>query len=189
MTFSSFLNQRWLLSALLLLIVLAALVGCDVTWDDTGTVGESRGSWAYPLNFGDSRAEAHGVLGNATRTTDTLEEYPLSGVTLGFSPEGGVTKFNFQGEAGAIYSGEVWIPSDMPVVFGLTPGSTDVDFIDRLGSAVWESEVRGAGPEVRRIWRRDGYVIDALFLGADQIYSGRTYSGGSLLWVEISPGL
>ncbi len=153
--------------------------------DDSGS------PWTYPLQLGDSRGKAHEWLGNATRATEVLDEFSLSGVTLWFSSEGRVTKFNFQGAAGALYSGtEKWVASDRTVVFGRTARSSDADFKSRLGAPVGESE---SGPlaarELRRIWRKDGYLIDALFLSSDRSDRGQAFPKGSLLWVEISPGL
>lgn len=150
-----------------------------------------RSPWTYAVHLGDSRGRAHELLGNATRTTEVLEEYPLSGVTVWFSPEGRVTKFNFQGSAAALYSsGQNWIPSDRTVVFGLTASSSATDFASRLGSPVDESEVGPlAARELRRIWRKEGYLIDALFLASDRTGGGQTFPKGSLLWVELSSGL
>src|SRR5437867_4147794 len=89
-----------------ILIAIAWLSACDSKNSRAQPASsDSRSSWAYPLDIGDARGRAHEVLGNATRTTEVLEEYPLSGVTLWFSPEGRLTKLNFQGGAGALYSG------------------------------------------------------------------------------------
>lgn len=144
--------------------------------------------WTYPVHLGDSRGKAHELLGNATRTTEVLEEYPLSGVTVWFSPEGRIIRLNFQGSAGALYSsGQNWIPSDRAVVFGLTAGSSATDFASRLGAPVNESEVGPlAARELRRIWRKERYLIDALFLASDRTSGGQTFPKGSLLWVELS---
>ena len=177
-----------------LLAAVVVLSACDSKRADRPASAESHGAWTYPLQLGDSRENAHKALGNATRTTDVLEEYPLSGVTLWFSPEGRVTKFNFQGAAGVLYSdGQAWIPSGRTVIFGLTAHSSDVDFAGRLGAPVTESEASAPGlataRERRLIWRKDGYLIDALFLASNRNHVGQTFPKGSLLWVEISPGL
>jgi hypothetical protein len=180
-----------------ILIAMASLSACDSK--NAGvqqTSGDSLSSWAYPLHFGDSRGRAHEVLGNATRTTEVLEEYPMSGVTLWFSPEGRLTKLNFQGSAGALYSGpnstagQNWIPSDQSLVFGLTAHANEVDFARLLGTPVSENEAGSASTsELRRIWRKDGYLVDALFLASNRSDLGKTFPKGSLLWLEISPGL
>jgi hypothetical protein len=186
-------NQRLLITGSAALFAVAVLSACDSKKADQPASGESHGPWTYPLHLGDSRGTAHDVLGNATRATEVLEEYPLSGVTLWFSPEGRVTKFNFQGAAGVLYSdGQTWIPSGRTLVFGLTAHSSDADFAGRLGAPVTEGQAGAPGSatakERRRIWRRDGYLIDALFLASDRNHLGQTFPNGSLLWVEISPG-
>jgi hypothetical protein len=153
-------------------------------------------SWQYPLQFGDSRAKAHELLGNATRSTDLLEEYPMSGVTLWFDREGRVAKFNFQGSGGSLYAGPksmtgtYWIPTTRPVVFDLTAAANDVEFARVLGAPVSENEAGTAKDrEVRRVWRKGGYVIDALFLGADRVGDQATLVKGTLVWFEIARGL
>jgi hypothetical protein len=185
-------KQCSLISGSAALIAMAVLAACDSNKADSAASGESDRFWTYPLHLGDSRGEAHAALGNATRTTEVLEEYPLSGVTLWFSPEGRVTKFNFQGAAAVLYSdGGSWIPSSRTVVFGLTARSSDADFAGRLGAPVTESEAGAPGlataRERRRVWRKDGYLIDALFLASDRNHRGQIFPKGSLLWVEISP--
>ncbi len=184
-------KRRLLISGSAALVAIAVLSDCDSKRADQPASGESHSPWTYPLHLGDSREKVHEVLGNAMRTTDVLEEYPLSGVTLWFSPEGRLTKFNFQGAAGALYSGsQNWIPSERTVVFGLTARSSDADFAGRLGAPVTESVTGStAARELRRIWRKDGYLIDGLFLASDRSDLGHTFPRGSLLWVEISPGL
>ena len=104
---------------------------------------------------------------------------------------GRLTKLNFQGSAGALYSdGQNWIPSDRPPVFGLSADANASDFARLLGAPLSENE---GGPasrrELRRIWRKDGYLIDGLFLASDRTDIGKTFPNGSLLWFEISPGL
>ena len=179
-----------------ILIATAWFSACDLKDAGSQRIGsDSPSSWAYPLHFGDSRGRAHEVLGPAARTTEVLEEYPMSGVTLWFSPEGRLTKLNFQGSAGALYSGpnstggQNWIPSDRSLVFGLTAHANEVDFARLLGAPVSETEAGSAGTrELRRIWRRGGYLIDALFLASARTDLGKTFPRGSLLWLEISPG-
>lgn len=153
-------------------------------------------SWQYPLQFGDSRDKAHELLGNATRTTDLLEEYPMSGVTLWFDPEGRLAKLNFQGSGGSLYAGPksmmgtYWIPTNKPVLFGLTPSANEAEFARVLGAPVSENEAGTARDrEVRRVWRKGGNVIDALFLGVDRAADQATLLKGTLVWFEITRGL
>jgi len=163
---------------------------------DSPIATHSGASWEYPIRLGDSRAKVHALLGNASRATDVLEEYPMSGVTIWFDSEGRVTKLNFQGEAGALYAGPNsvigpnWIPSDRPVVFGLTAHATEDQFRRQLGSPVREDDAgRAKAKELRLVWRKDGYLIDALFVASDRTEEGKMFAKGGLIWFEISPGL
>src|SRR2546426_4029666 len=112
-------KQRLVMSGSAGLVAVVVSLACTSKSADQPASGDSHSPWTYQLHFGDSRGKVHQVLGNATRTTEVLEEYPLSGVTLWFSPEGQVTKFNFQGAAAVVYSdGQTWIPSGRTIVFG-----------------------------------------------------------------------
>jgi len=144
-------------------------------------------NWTYPVGLGDSRSKAHELLGNPSRTTEVLEEYPLSGVTLWFSPEGRVTKLNFQGLAGEIYASQDWILSNRDVIDGLNSQARQSDFLSRLGTPLRRNQ--SGLEEERLLWRVNGLVVDALFLTADRNEQGRMFPEGSLLWFEISPGL
>lgn len=147
-------------------------------------------SWTYPIRLGDDREKVHTLLGNPSQAMDTLEEHPLSGVTLSFDSENRVAKATFQGPAGAIYSVGDWIPADRIIVFGLNAHADEVEFVRVLGAPVLQSEERLlAKHEIRRVWKRDGYLIDAEFLGTDRSESGKTFPKGSLLWFNISKGL
>lgn len=190
-------KDTWFPTVVTLLVAASVGSGCGSKPSEaTGSGTVQASSWTYPIHLGDSRAKAHEFLGNATRTTDVLEEYPMSGVTLWYDPEGRLTKLNFQGTAGAIYSGPAsmvganWIPSDRSPVFSLTTSSDEGEFARVLGAPV---SVNEAGPpsrlEIRRVWRKDGYVIDALFLGSERTEEGRTLQKGGLVWFEISRGL
>jgi hypothetical protein len=176
-------------------VVLSAVwsPGCGSTKGETPVSGAPPRVWTYPIHLGDSRARAHELLGNPTRTTEVLEEYPLSGVTLWFDPEGRLTKLNFVGAAGKVlYSGSSpdVIPSDLTIAFGLTAHSIDGDFTRVLGPPVGENQVRSANTaEVRRVWRKDDVLIDALFLAADRTEDGKTLPKGGLVWFEVSRGL
>ena len=175
-----------------LLLSISAFSGCG------GKASPSRDaapdSWTYPIRLGDSRGEAHSVLGNPARVTKVLEEYPMSGVTLWFDPEGRVSKVGMHGEAGALYAepsrfGDSWIPSERPLVFGLTPRANEVDFVRALGTPASQTEWGASRRrETRRVWRRDGYIVDAEFLATDRSAEGKTFSKGSLLAFEVSHG-
>jgi len=196
-TESAFMRKcSWFGAAAVISVTLGLLPACGTNSNDSSSARtDSRDSWQYPLRLGDARARVHEILGNATRTTEVLEEYPMSGVTVWFDSEGRLTKLNFHGEAGALYSGPNsmiganWIPSDRPVLSGLTSHANEDDFRRLLGSPVREYE---AGPsnakEVRRVWRYGGYLIDALFLVSDRTNEGKTFTKGSLVWFEVSPG-
>ena len=137
MIISSSLRRRTVIRGAIALIAIAVLSACNSASNKSrrSTNSESGGAWTYPIHLGDARGKAHEFLGNAARTTEVLEEFPLSGVTLWFSPEGRVTKLNFQGGAGALYSiGQDWISSDRTVVFGLSARSTEAEFTTRLGA-------------------------------------------------------
>lgn len=97
---------------------------------------QSYHSWQYPVKLGDTRAKVHNLLGNAVRATSQLEEHPLSGVTLWFDADDPVTKLTFVGEAIVLYSPDPMdqIPSDRPVLRGLSPKMDDETFRRILGS-------------------------------------------------------
>jgi hypothetical protein len=191
---SGFIRKHAWFATLAVLLTASSWSACTSKGPRTSASGDaSPSSWAYPIQLGDSRTKAHEFLGNATRTTDVLEEYPMSGVTLWFDPEGRLTKLNFHGTAGSLYSGansmvgDNWIPSDRSPVFGLTASANESDFARVLGAPISENEAGSANRlEVRRVWRKDGYLIDALFLGADRTEDRKAFSRGALLWFEVS---
>jgi hypothetical protein len=149
-------------------------------------------AWEYPLRLGDSRAATHELLGNATRTTDALEDYPMSGVTVWFDSGGRVAKLNFAGDAAALNSvGPFdWIPTDRRLVLGLTAHTDEAGFRRVLGWPIRETQV---GPrearQARLVWRSDLYLVDAVFLASDRVQGGKKLAKGCLVWVEVSPGL
>lgn len=98
--------------------------------------GEREGeSWNYPIHLGDPISKVHSLLGTPSRTTEVLEEYPRSGVSVWFTPEGRVAKLNFQGQAGALYAPDnQWHPTDRIVLLGLSPRATEIDFGQALGT-------------------------------------------------------
>jgi hypothetical protein len=193
-----FARQRgWLPVLSTIAITLSLLPACGPEGQEGSPARtDSRNGWEYPIRLGDPRSKVHQFLGNAARTTEVLEEYPMSGVTTWFDLEGRLAKLNFHGKAGALYSGPNammapnWIPSDRPLLFGLTAHADEADFRRRLGSPVHEVE---AGPakakELRCLWRKDGYLIDALFLASDRTEGGKAFAKGCLVWCEVSPGL
>ena len=166
------------------------LVGCDDSRQNRAR--QSSDSWQYPVQLGDPRARVHELLGAPSRTTPELEEYPLSGVTVWFDGESRVTKFNFAGEASAVYSSSSFdpIPSDRQVLYGLTGYTDEGGFRRALGTPVKEDQERPTSVrELRCVWKRDGYVVDSLFLVAERTHAGKIYHKGNLIWFEISPGL
>jgi hypothetical protein len=147
--------------------------------------------WAYPVRLGDSRARVHELLGSATRTTEAVEEYPLSGVSVWFNPEGRVTKLNFSGAAAGLNSVGTFdsIPSDRSLMFGLTADIDEAGFRHLLGPPTVEAGLGSmARREARLVWRKGGYTIDAHFLATDRPHDERLLAKGCLLWFEISPG-
>ena len=132
------------------------------------------------------------MLGTAGRTTAVLEEYPTSGVTVWFNPEGKVVKFNFAGTASPLYSTPSFDPivSDRHVVFDLSGNADEGSFRRVLGTPTRQSEERSTGVrELRCLWKRDGYLVDALFLATERRLEGRTFPKGCLLWFEVSRAL
>ena len=151
--------------------------------------GVSADPWEYPVKLGASRAQVHEVLGSASRSNQQLEEYPPSGVTVWFDSSDRVTKVGLEGEAGAVYVNASWdapMPSDHPLAFGLTGHSAEADFRRTLGTPKREIQERAAAArELHLMWKKDGYVVDGLFLGLERDERGRTYPVGSLLWFEV----
>jgi hypothetical protein len=181
----------WLL---VLILVLPMALGCG----SVGSPGQRSDAdpWTYPVRLAESRAKAHELLGNPARTTEVLEEFPKSGITLWFDSEGRVTKINLHGIAGALYAGpssmygDNWIPSDRSLLLGLNARSTEEEFLRILGPPADQTEAgRATQREVRRVWRRDGYVLDATFLAVERTEAGKTFPKGALLWFEVSRGL
>jgi hypothetical protein len=177
----------------LIALALGLLVGCgDGSRDSARSDTVSSGSWQYPVKLGDRREEVHRVLGNASRITTELEEYPESGVTIWFNRENLVMKFNFAGEASAIYASASYDPiiSKQQIVFGLTGYTDEAGFRRVLGVPVKENYERATNVRERQcVWKKDGYVVDALFVVAERNYEGKTFSKGSLIWFEVFRGL
>ena len=149
-------------------------------------------SWQYPVRLGDPREGVHKLLGAASRITPELEEYSESGVTVWFDRESRVTKLNFAGEACAVYASASFDPiiSKQQIVFGLTSYTNEAGFRRVLGVPARESHERSTSVrELRCVWKKDGYVVDALFLVAERSHEGKTFSKGTLLWFEVFRGL
>lgn len=199
-----------LFAAVSLSVLFWLSIACGTSTDGPGGRRASDDSWDYAIRLGDSRAKVHKLLGNAARTTDALEEYPKSGVTVWFDSEGRASKLNFGAEADQIYVGaSEWIPSDRQLMFGLSTRMNEDEFTRVLGTPVRVHEHRvpptggasvpaSAGPdkyftdwhnERRVIWRKLNYSIEARFLASDRADQGKTFAKGSLLDFEISPGL
>jgi len=167
-------------------IALVLLAGCG------GGQRERADTWQYPVRLGDSRARVHELLGAASRSTLDLEEYPASGVTVWFDTENRVTKPNFAGEASAVYASASFDPiiSEQQLLFGLTGHTDEAGFKRVLGVPARESQERSASVrELRCVWKKDGYLVDALFLVAKRNHEGKTFPKGTLLWFEVFRGL
>jgi hypothetical protein len=180
------------LSFLAALVLLSGCVGNQLRHSEISTFAAD--PWEYPIKPGASRAQGHELLGSATRSTRELEEYPLSGVTVYFENNNDqVTKLGFDGNAIGIYSTsllEAPIPSDRRLVFGLTGHSDEAEFRRVLGIPKREiQEGASARRELHCIWKREGYVVDALFLSVDRHSQEKTYPAGSLLWFDVYRGL
>ena len=148
--------------------------------------------WEYPIRIGDSRVRVHELLGTASRSTDQLEEYVTSGVTVWFDEVGRVTKLNFAGQACAIYASASFDPivSTHKIVFGLSAQMDEAAFRRILGDPTGENPERSSKVrELQCIWKKNGYVVEALFVVAERSHGGKIFPKGSLIWFEVSRGL
>jgi len=175
-------------------------LGCSsLSRSQTGTDSDG---WQYALRLGDDLSRVHSLLGFAWRSQNTgsglLEEYPLSGVSVWLDQGNRVTKLNFIGSAGAYrYSGMTnWIVSDRGVFGRLTARMNEAQFRVALGiPAIDGAEAatvdpwhgRNAVREHRCVWRKGGFIIDALFVSEAQ--ASDRQAKGSLIWFDVSPGL
>jgi hypothetical protein len=130
-------GASWAVPAIVALLMSGA---CESKQRASAVLNEAGTSWAYPVRFGNTRAQVHAILGNAARLTEALEEYPLSGVTLWYDAEGRVAKFNFAGPASTVYSASSLkpIPSDHQLMFGLRADTDEAGFRRLLGTPVRE---------------------------------------------------
>ena len=183
-----------LLVLMRVLIVVSIVLGLLVGYGNglAGSEAVSSDSWQYPVRLGDQRERVHKLLGAVGRTTPELEEYPESGVTVWFDSENRVTKINLAGEACAVYATASFDPiiSKQQILFGLTGHTNEVGFRRILGVPERETRERSTSVrELRCVWKKDGYVVDALFLDAERNHEGKTFPKGTLLWFEVFRGL
>jgi len=151
----------------------------------------TKNSWEYSIRLGDSRSKVHELLGIPSRTTSEIEEYPTSGVSVWFDSENRIGKLNFAGPAIGIYGGTPkQLLSDNPILFGLTMRSNEATFRKVLGLPSLETQERSqAFREQRCIWKKEGYLINALFVLAERSDGDKLYQRGTLIWFEVSPTL
>ena len=183
-----------------------ALVGCCATancsYPPKSDAGAGSDGWQYALRLGDDLSRVHALLGFAHRSQDTgagvLEEYPLSGVSVWLDQGHHVIKLNFLGSSGAYrYSGLTqWVVSDRQIFLGLTARMNEPQFRRALGTPAIDG-AEGASVDVllgrtavrehRCVWRKNGVVIDALFVSESQALDRQPM--GSLIWFDVSRGL
>jgi len=189
--------NRFVSGRLYPVFVIFVLVAC-------GDPTETSGTWQYPLRFGDGKHEVHKVLGPPHVEESWRETFPASGVAVWFADDK-VSKFTFIGDASSIsvgastlrtsteaatdetgdYLGEV--PSDAKIAFGLTARDTQATFGKILGQPVKSGKEYSA--TFRSVWRKDGYVLDAVFLSVDRVYGGRSFRRGTLVSLDVTRGL
>jgi hypothetical protein len=155
--------------------------------------------WQYPIRLGDTRSQVHTLLSAATRSDAILEEYPASGVSLWFDSQDRVTKLNFIGRAAEPYhSAEAEMPSDQPLLFGLTAASDEKAFRRVLGEPRELSLSGTCGRRERHlIWKKAGFVIDGFFFlevhepgpSWKDCSPGKAYPVGTLVWSDVYRGL
>jgi hypothetical protein len=175
-------------------IALGLLIGCSNNLQESTNSKsfKSDTSWSYPIRLGDPRARVHELLGTASRTTNDLEEYPMSGVTAWFNAEGQVSKLNFAGKASEMYASASFDPviSTRHILFGLTAQMDEAGFRHILGVPEREEQERRASArELSCVWKKNGYVVNALFVVAERSHEGTVFPKGSLIWFEVFPGL
>lgn len=148
-------------------------------------------SWNYPIRLGDPISKVHSLLGTPSRSTEILEEYPRSGVSVWFTPEGRVAKLNFHGQAGVLYAPDnQWHPTDTVVLLGLSPRATEAEFRQALGVPEQTTMERSSAVrEAHHSWRKSGYIVDGWFLATERTLGEIPFPKGALLWFEVSPTL
>ena len=117
-----------------------------------------------------------------------------------FDGDGRVVKLSFTGPANVIQF--PYIPSDRAIVRDLSGHSTEQDFRRAFGRAVSERQL-SIGAQVwdenrnrlrslsgvAVVWRQDGYVLEAQFVGEERGSRGNPYEKGTLSSFEIYRGL
>ena len=181
---------------LVLSVIFVLLMGCTDGERDQAVADP----WQYPIRLGDSRSSVQELLGPPHYTSRPMwDEFPTLGVSAMFDAADRVTKLSF---VGAANSTQVpYIPSDRPVLFGLSGHADEEDFRLALGSPVVErQEPAGAQAQkkdgryrtvrgVRLVWKKKGYVVEALFVAEERGYRGNTYDKGTLSEFQVYRGL
>lgn len=184
-----------------LVLSVVLLMGCnDVGRNQAVDSDTPVNPWQYPIRLGDSRLTVQELLGPPHHTSKPMrDEFPTSGVSAIFNAAGRVTMLSFVGEAN--YFPDLYIPSDRPVLFGLSGHASEEDFRLALGSPVAERRepsdaqarkkdgryrtVRG----VRLIWRKFPYVVEGLFVAEERGHRGNIYDKGTLSSFHVHRGL
>ena len=153
---------------------------------------ERSSSWDYPIELGDPHARVQELLGGPSHFSPELEDYPSSGLAIWFDHQRRVSKLMFYGAGSTLYAlraGEILV-SPRAVLFGLTPRSDEEEFQRALGAPITTRPERAtAVGEWRSVWRKDGFVLDALFLRAARMKDKAAYPPGTLVWFEVYRGL
>ena len=185
-----------------LLLSVVLLIGCnDVGRDQAVDLDTPANPWQYPIRLGDSRLTVQELLGPPHHTSKPIwDEFPTSGVLVMFDRAGRVTKLYFVGEAN--FFPDLYIPSDRPVLFGLSGHASEEDFRLALGSPVAErQEPAGAWvllepggrsrllSGVRLVWKKERYVVEGLFVAEERGRRGNTYDKGTLSEFQVHRGL
>ncbi len=177
------------------------LMGCtDVGRDQAVDSDSPANPWQYPIRLGYSRSTVQELLGPSHYSSKPMRgEFPRSGVSAIFNAAGRVTLLSFGGEAN--YIQDLYIPSDRPVLFGLSGHSSEEDFRLALGSPVAERQ-EGAGPQVQKkdgryrtvrgvrlVWKKEGYIVEGLFVAEERGHRGNIYDKGTLSSFDVHRGL
>jgi hypothetical protein len=113
-------------------------------------------------------------------------------VTVSFDEDRRVTKLTFAGPAYAIQPGasSASIVTERQILFGLTSHTDEAEFRRILGKPVKETPERSTNQRVLHcVWKKSGYIVDAIFLGAESVREGATLPEGSLVQIDVCRGL